>query len=181
MDRRQLIKLISLATGSALVIPLSSSLLVACKQVKKQEDLAYTLQFFNNEDFSLIKDLVDVILPKTDSPSATDVGVHQMIDTILGSVYTSEEQQSFNEKFSNLKTYLANSENYSQALQALLTSSEGSVKIAQTAFLDLKQQTVLYFLSTKEIGTTYLNYLPVPGEYKACIALEEVNGKAWAL
>ncbi|HMC01463.1 MAG TPA: gluconate 2-dehydrogenase subunit 3 family protein, partial [Flavobacteriaceae bacterium] len=138
-------------------------------------------QFFNDEGFSLIKNLVDTILPRTDSPSATDVGVHQMIDTIVGKVYTKEQQQNFTKRFSSLKSYLGNSKNYTESLQELLNPSEENNKLAQEALLDLKQQTVLYYLNTKEISTTYLNYLPVPGKYKACISLEEVDGKAWAL
>jgi len=181
MKRRELIRLISLATGSALVIPLSSNLLIACKQVEKQEELDYALQFFNQEDFSLVRDLVDVILPKTESPSASDVGVHQIIDTMIGKVYDAEQQLNFTDKFSKLKAYLGTSENYSDSLESLITSYNKEDQEAKSAFLNLKQQTVLYYLSTKEIGTTYLNYLPVPGEYKACIKLEEVNGKAWAL
>jgi hypothetical protein len=181
MERRELIKLVTLATGSALIIPFTSNLLVACKQVEKQDESDYALQFFNNEDFSLLKNLVDVILPKSNSPSATEVGVHQMIDTIVGKVYSVEQQQNFTKKFSNLKSYLKNSKNYTQSLQELSNSSEETHNVSKEAFIDIKQQTVLYFLNTKEVATTFLNYLPVPGKYKACISLEEVDGKAWAL
>jgi len=181
MDRRELIKLVSLTTGSVLIIPFSSSLLVTCKQVEKQVEPAYTLQFFNDEDFSLIKSLIDVILPKTDSPSASDVGVHQIMDTMIGTVYNESQQYDFSTGFSELKSYLNDSKNYSESLESLMISNEEDNQTVKSAFLNLKQQTVLYYLSTKEIGTTYLNYLPIPGEYKACISLEEVNGKAWSL
>jgi len=53
--------------------------------------------------------------------------------------------------------------------------------LAKAALLDIKQQAVAYYLSTKEIATNYLNYLPIPGEYEPCISLESVNGKVWAI
>lgn len=180
MERRELIKLITFATGGALAIPLSSSLLVACKQVEKQEEIDYVLQFFNKEDFLLIKDLVDVILPKTDSPSASELGVHKMIDTIIGSVYTVEEKTVFADEFSALKNYLIEG-NQIEALQNLSKSTDLNDDNAKSAFLSLKQQTIAYYISTEEISKNHLNYLPVPGEYKPCIPLSEVNGKAWAI
>ena len=56
MERRELIKLVTLATGAALAVPLSGSLLTACKKVVHVEDSSYTTQFFNKEDFSLKKE-----------------------------------------------------------------------------------------------------------------------------
>ncbi|AOW21538.1 gluconate 2-dehydrogenase subunit 3 family protein [Urechidicola croceus] len=180
MERRELIKLVTLATGAVLTVPLSSTLLTACKKVEKTEDIAYALQFFNKEDFSIVKNLIDVILPKTDSPSASDVGVHQIIDTIIGKVYTSDQQKSFSDKFSALKTYLLE-DNQLESLQNLSKSTNENDKDAKSAFLNLKQQTIAYYLSTEEISKNYLNFLPIPGEYKPCIKLDEVNGKAWAI
>jgi len=103
MKRRELVKLMSLATGAALTIPLSNSLLTACKEVKQKEDADYALQFFNEEGFSFVKSILNVILPETDSPSAVAVGVHQIMDTMIGTVYNLEQQKTFTEKFNALK------------------------------------------------------------------------------
>ncbi len=56
MERRELIKLVTLATGAALAVPLSSSLLIACKKVEHVKESNYRLQFFNEEDFSLVQE-----------------------------------------------------------------------------------------------------------------------------
>ncbi len=61
-----------------------------------------------------------------------------------------------------------------------LTIGEQS-EIADNFYTEVKQQTIAYYLASEEISTKYLNYLPVPGEYKACIPLSEVGGKAWAI
>jgi len=180
MERRELIKLVTLATGAVLTVPLSSSLLTSCKRVERVKDISYILQFFNKEDFAFVQHLLELILPKTDSPSATDVGVHQIMDTMIGTVYSPDQKKRFTELFSALKDHLTPDFKL-EKIQSLSKSSEENDKLAKAALLDIKQQAVAYYLSTKEIATNYLNYLPIPGEYEPCISLESVGGKVWAL
>ncbi len=180
MERRELIRLVTLATGAALAVPLSSSLLTACNKVEKIKDSNYMLSFFNDEDFSSLQKMLDIIIPKTDSPSAVDVGVHQIIDTMIGKVYNPEQQKEFSEKFAALNTY-AGSNTSMKSFKTLMASEDKNDQIAKTGLLELKQQAVAYYLSTEEVGKNYLNYLPVPGAYEPCISLESVDGKAWAL
>ena len=172
--------MITLATGGVLSIPLSSSLLKACKKVEPVEESIFTPRFFNDQEYLFVHDLLDIILPKTDSPSANEVGVGQIIDMMIGTVYSSEQQESFRKKFHALTDYMGD-QNGAERVQDLMNSDEDSDEIAKNALLDVKQQAVAYYLSTKEIATNYLNYLPVPGAYEACISLESVGGKAWAL
>jgi hypothetical protein len=182
MKRRELIKLVTLATGSVLSASLLNSLLVGCKDVPSKYGGDYILQFFNEEDFLLVQSLMNTILPKTESPSATDVSVHQIMDTMIGTVYKPSERVAYKKRFLALKQFLKTStEKQLVALQNLTESTNENDEIAKGALLDLKQQTIAYYLSTEKIAKNYLNYLPIPGQYKACISLDEVDGKAWAL
>lgn len=61
-----------------------------------------------------------------------------------------------------------------------LTAAQETLLLNES-YRHIKQQTIAYFLSTEEISTNHLNYLPVPGKYEACISLESVGGKAWAI
>lgn len=182
MDRRELIKIVSLATGSMLSAPLLGSLLVSCKEDLSKNEIGNNLFFFDQEDFSKLKEVIDIILPKTDSPSATEVGVHQTIDVMVGTIYDASAQKNYLDQFNALMKYLNASSTIDVDVLATLSKSEKkSETMAKKGLLDLKQQTLAYYLSTEEIGTNFLNYLPVPGAYEACISLESVNGKAWAL
>ena len=123
MERREIIKLVSLATGSLLAVPLTSSLLISCKENIPKNDENYSLQFFNFEDFLLVKKLIDFILPQTDSPSATGVGVHKIIDMMVGTVYKPTERDNYNNRFKAMKKYLNSSnKNRLAALQDLSKS-----------------------------------------------------------
>lgn len=180
MERRELIKLVTMATGAALAVPLSSSLLTACSKMEKTKEEDYSLNFFSEEEFSSLKNLLDFILPKTDSPSALEVGVHLTIDNMVGLVYNPEEKKKFRTQFDSLKTYGSSSQDLDKLKSVLTTGTEEDQEV-KSAFLALKQQAVAYYLSTEEIGTKYLNYLPIPGKYEPCISLDSVGGKAWAL
>lgn len=192
MKRRDILKYTALATGAAVSGPLLSSLLVGCQSEITESGAEEVLHFFSREEMALVKDLVDLILPKTDSPSASEVGVHRVIDAMIGTVYAEKDQASYKKGFASLASYLkeaaAGKEFVSLAaevklpvLQELGRSEDASASASRQALLNFKQQTVAYYLSTEEIGKNYLNYLPIPGAYDACIQLSEVEGgRAWA-
>ena len=197
MKRREVLKYTALITGAAISAPLMTSLLSGCKPEEVENAVKYTPQFFTEKEFSVVKNLVDIILPKTDSPSASEVGVHRMIDHMIGKVYKKEDQTSFKQGFTALINHLTNTPAEGKAdldqlvkldankklalLKNLDNSDDELLKAVRDTYLDFKQQTVAYYLSTEEIGKNYLNYLPVPGKYEACISLEAAGGKAWAL
>ena len=192
MDRRDVLKYTALLTGATVGAPLMSVILSGCNADSAIEEEAGKLAFFSQEEFQLLTKLSDLILPKTDSPSASAAGVPRMIDQMVGTAYRPEENADFRKRFDTLAKYLAGAseegdfggmEDKAQFQLLLnLNNSEGEeAEEARKAFLDLKQQVVAYYLSTKEIATKYLNFLPVPGAYEACISLEEAGGKAWAL
>ncbi len=188
MTRREILRYTAYATGAAVSGPLLTTILSGCKP----EEADYPMQFFGEKDFAKVKDLIDVILPETDSPSASEVNVHKMIDAMVGTVYKKEDRIVYEKGFSVLVRYLkreAGNKEYLtlqpdekiKILQKLDQSDDQKLENARTAYLHLKQQTIAYYLSTEEIAKKYLNYLPIPGDYESCIPLADVGGKAWAL
>lgn len=190
MKRREILRYTAYATGAAIGAPLIASILSGCQDVNITTG-SDKLEFFNNSEFELVKTLIDTILPKTDSPSATDVGVHKMIDHMVHVVYDKKSKDEYRNKFTALQSYLNSKtgqnfmdlkgEKQVELVKSLGLASDPNVANAKSGLTDLKQQTIAYYLSSEEIGTNYLNYLPVPGEYQGCISLEEAGGKAWAL
>ena len=191
MKRRDILKYTALMTSAAISAPLLLSL-EGCKTDPKALSTNTKPIFFDDESMKLVKSIIDTILPKTDSPSASDVGVHYTIDQMVGSVYKEEDKNSYGSKFKTLTTYLqkeAGEKNFHQLdeenrlsiLRALSNSNSDTTSDAKSGYLDLKQQTIAYYLNTEEIATNYLNYLPVPGPYEGCITLDSVGGKAWAI
>jgi len=192
MKRREILRYAALATGAAVSLPLANSLLVSCKTDATTAAVSEKLAFFGEKEASVVKNIVDLILPKTDSPSASELGVHTMIDQMVGNVYRPKAKKEYQENFALLMKYLQNAgggkgfmslagADKVKLLQGLDSSKDKSLEKVREAYLNLKQQTIAYYLSTEEIATNYLTYLPVPGTYEPCISLEEAGGKAWAL
>ena len=193
MNRRQILKYAAMVSGTALCAPLTTAMLTGCTEqvsipVNASDSAASSAQFFNAKDFKLLSQLMDIILPKTDSPSATEVDVHLIVDNMFAKVYQAEYQNKFTMLFTALSQYL-NDNNFYQAdnaqqltlLKALEILPKEQRNDAYWAYVDIKQQTVAFYLSTEEIAENHLNYLPIPGEYKPCVSVEALGGKAWAI
>lgn len=192
MKRRDILKYTAYATGAALSAPLITSILSGCKSDIDTGTSGYIPQFFSKSQFKNLGRIIDVILPKTDSPSATEVGVDQMMDHMAHAVFTPEEQENWKKQLTALANFVKgkiggkslkdqSGEELTELFTSLMSSESESEAEAKSAFTRLKQQSIAYYLSTEEVGKNFLNYLPVPGEYQACIDLSEVGGKAWAL
>jgi hypothetical protein len=196
MNRREVLRFTALLSGSAVSASLAGVILSGCSKPQAEQsghegsdasDLS-VLHFFAPEQFKLVTLIADTVLPRTDSPSATDVGVHRTIDSMLGLVFKKADQTAFKQVWAGLERYLV-SHRFAQlepdaqveALRALELSTDAALADARHAFIDLKQQVIAYYLTSKEIGENYLNYSPVPGEYEPCISVEQVNNRAWAI
>ena len=80
MDRRIALKNMGLALGYTVATPTIISLMQSCAQDTSPE---WTPVFFSPEEGAVLMHLVDIILPKTYTPSATDVNVQKFIDKYL--------------------------------------------------------------------------------------------------
>lgn len=179
MDRREILRYTAYMTGAAVSAPLAASLLSGCK-TDSGDIASEALEFFSKEDMNIVKQVIDIIIPRTDSPSASDVGVHKMIDHMVGSVYSKEDSDGYKESISGLLSHLTASDDMKKAIAAIDRPSDQESSLSK-AYGQLKQQAVAYYLSSEEVGTKFLNYLPVPGEYQGCISLAEAGGKKWAI
>jgi hypothetical protein len=90
MDRRIALKNMGLALGYTVATPTIISLMQSCKQ---ETDPVWTPLFFTPEQGPVVMHLADLILPKTDTPSATEVGVHTFLDRYMNEVSEPQEQE----------------------------------------------------------------------------------------
>jgi len=89
MDRRVVLKNMGLALGYTVATPALVSLVQGCKNV---ETVDWTPDFFTEEQGNVLHKLVDIILPKTDTPSASEVNVHIFIDRFANEIMEDIQQ-----------------------------------------------------------------------------------------
>ncbi|MDC6350418.1 gluconate 2-dehydrogenase subunit 3 family protein [Zeaxanthinibacter sp. PT1] len=92
MDRRKALKNMGLSLGYAVATPTLISLMQSCQQEKA---MVWTPDFFSQEEGAAVTKLVDIILPKTDTPAASEVQVHLFIDRLANEVMDKEKQDLF--------------------------------------------------------------------------------------
>ena len=89
MDRRKALKNMGLAMGYTVATPTLISIMQSCKSEAVME---WTPDFFTKDQGSVLTKLVDIILPKTDTPSASEVQVNLFIDRFINEVVDKEQQ-----------------------------------------------------------------------------------------
>ncbi|MDC6390916.1 gluconate 2-dehydrogenase subunit 3 family protein [Maribacter sp. PR1] len=89
MDRRKALKNMGLAMGYTVATPTLLSIMQSCKG---ETVATWTPEFLTVSEGAVLTKLVDIILPKTDTPSASEVQVDIFIDKFAKDVLEKEEQ-----------------------------------------------------------------------------------------
>jgi gluconate 2-dehydrogenase gamma chain len=92
INRREAIKRAGLVLGFAISAPTISAVLNGCKA---KPDLAFKPVFFSEDQAALLAEISDIIIPRTDTPGAKDVGVPAFMDTLVKDCLTKEDQDLF--------------------------------------------------------------------------------------
>jgi hypothetical protein len=197
MDRRSALKKTGLLAGAAVAMPTMLSLLQSCRNEPR---LTWKPEFFTEEEATTIGTLVDMILPRTDTPGALDVQVDVFIDRVISQTYDQEGQQymrneisTFNnrciEKFGTIFASLDVSKRVAVLTALEKSSGKFNPGIWGTAignqepigfYRSMKSMAIWAYFTSEEIGEQVLSYDPIPGSYEPCKPLSEV-GNRWSL
>lgn len=193
MDRREAIKRTAWIMGGVVSAPAIMGILKGCAP---KPGIDWKPLFFSPEQATLVSQVAEIIIPKTDTPGAKDTGVPAFIDLILKDVYSKEDQDRY---VNGLKAFDdgANKE-YGDAFvdldaeqqqayvkklhdEAIQTERNTNPSPKRPFILMTKELTMLGFFTSEVGATKVLQYDPVPGAYKGCIPVSEAgNGKTWA-
>ena len=130
--------------------------------------------FFSDDEFQLIEQLTDSLLPKTSTPGALEAEVPYFIDLVVKNCMNNDDQQLIKKglqqlndqpggKFSSLIS--------EEKLSAVKRIDEAAFKgdSDKAWFRIIKKLAIIGYFTSQEGMTRALNYVKVPGDYKACI------------
>lgn len=201
MNRRDVLKGLGLTIGYTIATPSIMSLLQSCKTEAK----LWTPKFLSIDEGIVLKNLVDIMLPKTEAtPGALDVNVPEFIDLYAYEVYEDKKQLKFKKGISAIIKALNIPEegvsalkhkDYDTLLATYLKASKEQRTIYENesdknnedaiifnALIGLRNTSVWAYKTSEQIGENVLAYDPIPGTQIGCISLKEsTNGKAWSL
>ncbi len=186
MNRREALKNSALLSGYAFSAGTIAAFLSGCNA--DPADQMWKPSFLSMDQNEMLIKLVDVILPKTDTPSASEVGVHRLIDKLMTEYCSETERKNFQEGID--KAIAAKPEDlvgYMTQIAAEAEKHDNNAKKPEksnyrsTAFFSqLKGMTMTGYFTSEEICNNVLVYDPIPGEYIGCYPLEKTEGRAWA-
>ena len=181
MERRNALRNIGLGLGYMAATPTILSMLQSCNATAEP---GWAPQFFTEEQAMFITTAVDVILPKTDTPAASEVNVPQFMDRFYAEILTQEDQAKVRE---GLEAFVAlAAANGGSDATAITTALEKTLKTAPSTgqapgpavefAYELRGKTIWSYKTSEYVGEEVLVYLPVPGEYLPCEDLEGLTG-----
>ncbi len=177
MKRRSALKHTALLTACGFSAGTIATFVSSCSGAALPEGLYLSAQQLN-----LLGLVVDTFLPKTETPSATEAGVHTFLDQALNSAMTEEEKETFMKSLEVVQNQSRTK--YNKDFEKLNSEEREAVLLSLQDienYFELLQGATLYVYYTSEKGAKdALVYDPVPGRYIGCLPYEEV-GKAWAL
>ncbi|MDH3711422.1 MAG: gluconate 2-dehydrogenase subunit 3 family protein [Cyclobacteriaceae bacterium] len=178
MNRRQALHKTSWILKSTLFAPSLLSAIQACRpQVESDNDL----QVLDVAQNKLVTAIADTIIPRTDTPGASDVKVHRFLDVLLKDVFEEEVKEKF---LSGLSEF--NQECQSATGSDFIDLSAGDrgtylTPLDREVMGQSYEKEVPFYYTFKHLMTTIyfsseqgakqnLNYRPVPGPYEGDIA-----------
>tara|TARA_R110002049_G_scaffold56603_1_gene155933 strand:+ start:27146 stop:27751 length:606 start_codon:yes stop_codon:yes gene_type:complete len=201
MKRRDVLKGLGLTLGYTVAAPSIMSLLYSCKTEPK----IWVPQFLSITEGIVLTNLVDLILPKTESsPGALEVNVPEFIDLFIYKVYEDEEKIVFKKGMASIlkalnivddNTAIIKNEDYNNLLAKYLRVNKEQQEfysnkenennedaIIFNMLAGIRNTSVWAYKTSKQVGEHVLAYDPVPGEQIGCASLENLTGgKAWSI
>lgn len=182
MNRRELLALITAATGTAMIG--STALLSGCATT------ASTSANFSAENIPLLDEIAETILPRTETPGAKDAKVGEFMNIYVTDCYTLDERAIFHKGLLTLeaecrKTYGRGFMSLQPAERnAFISQLDQDARAAVFSggihyFTMIKQLTLFGFFTSEVGGTQVLRHIPIPGRYDGALAYKP-GDRAWA-
>lgn len=147
MKRREALKNMGMVMGYSVAAPTLISIVHSCKT---ETPVDWIPDFFSPQEGHVLKLMVDIFLPKTDSPSASELNVHLFIDGMADKVMYSESEflalplakqniENIEERYDDTGYFIRHSRDFLRtAMKAFIAKSKGMSD--KEDVLDLNEQ-----------------------------------------
>jgi len=187
MNRREALKNSALFSAYAFSAGTVAAILSGCNPDGDGAKV-WKPKFLSAEQNDFLLKLIDVILPKSDTPSASEVGVNKFIDELMATYCPDQEKEDFStgltkaleEKPEDLQAYFTKIAKEAKANDMEKSKGVDNYK-SREFFTQLRSLTLLGYYTSEEIGSEVLAFDPIPTEFIGCYPLEKTGGRAWTI
>ena len=200
MDRRKVLKKIGYGSAAIIVSPQIINILQSCKSNVNK----YSPFFFTNDQYEFVSKIMELIIPKTDTPSAIELKLPEFLDNYIFVVMNQSDKENIlkrtnsfiklildetkknnslkinsNDLNIQLKKYLLAIDKQTESWEREPKSQESE---AYNYLIHIRSLTLNAFRLNEYIGEKALAYDPIPGDRKVCLDLKKTTGgKRWSL
>jgi hypothetical protein len=147
-------------------------------------------QLLNESQMRLLRELVETIIPQTETPGAAATDTHGFIDILLANSRSPREAGKFVSDLDQVGEKVSqhwgkafpdlSAQDKHAAMSALAHQQAPFDELPRNFFRRLKALTVLGYYSSEAGASEELVFLPVPGGYRGDFKLSENGGKAFS-
>jgi Gluconate 2-dehydrogenase subunit 3 len=170
MERRTVIKSISLGLGSLVSLPTWAA--------AWNHNLFDKTTLFNNE--KLLAELVETLIPTTDTLGAKGLGVHHFVQKMITDCYDKQAQTDFEQTLSTVNPLSikafgkpfaeADAKQRIELLQSLAQSKEKSI---QKFYYTLRSLTIQGYTQSEYYMTRFTDYEMAPARFHGCVPVKK--------
>ncbi|HEU4590078.1 MAG TPA: gluconate 2-dehydrogenase subunit 3 family protein [Steroidobacteraceae bacterium] len=183
-QRREILRRAAWLLGGAISAPAALAVLQGCSARQESADTpAAAPRILDAAQMALLAEIVEVMIPKTDTAGAREAGVPAFIDLALGGLYPRDEQQRFATGLAQFDAAAkasggpflqqdapARTAFVRQALDAALAGE----RAPQPFILMVRELALLGYFTSKVGITENMEYVPVPTAYHGCVPLSQM-------
>lgn len=172
MQRRTALKTVALSIGSAIILPSWAN----AWSTKSLQNQPFNLSFSQE---TLLAEIVETIIPKTDTPGAKDLEIHKFTMKMIADCYDKKAQEVFAKGLVSVdgiakkdfsKSFIeSDSKQRLAVLNSMLNSSDSNDK----DFVRLvKNITIQGYLNSEYVMTNLRKFQFLPGRYHGCVPVK---------
>lgn len=170
MERRAVLKNMAVAFGSAITLP-------AWASGWNNTSLKPTALLSADQE-TVLAEVVETIIPTTDTPGAKEIGVHKFVARMIADCYEKPAQESLSKGLSALdrtaqesfgKSFVScNNKQKKNLLEALELSDDAQKR---DFFTSVKGLTINGYLTSEYVMTNLTHYEFIPGRFHGCVKI----------
>lgn len=183
MNRRDSLKGLGLLVGGNLLPSVALADFLQTAASIKSGASQWKPRLLSKQQAALLQELVEVIIPKTDTPGAKEALTHVFIDLYVKDCYPQAQQEIFLKGLDNLDAIsqkqlrqpflkLSPDERLSLLKQMEKESWDKGEAVEQSFIRMLKNLTLMGFFSSQPGATQAATYARSPGPFEGCIELK---------
>jgi gluconate 2-dehydrogenase gamma chain len=184
MERRDILRRAAWLLGGAISAPAALAILQGCSAKENAPAAATDLKILTADQFAVVGEIAEIMIPKTQSSGAKDVGVPAFIDVVLAAVYDKDAQERF---IAGYTQFVADAGGSSQAflgqepaarvaqVQRSLEAALAGDRDPKPFILMVRELTLLGFFTSKAGINENMTYEAVPTVYHGCVPVSQMK------